>query len=133
LAVQAVTVQMPAGLYERLKRRADQAHRSIEAEVLETVASAVPPDDSLSSDLEEAVARLTLMDDNALWELVHAHFPTEKSARLSALHWKRQDSGLVQAETQQAAQLAQELEQFMFLRAQAMALLMQRGHELSED
>jgi hypothetical protein len=122
---------MPVGLYERLKRRADQAHRSIEAEVLETVASAVPADESLSPDLEEAVVRLALMDDNALWELVQTHFPAEKSARLSALHWKRQDSGLVQAETQQAAQLAQELEQFMFLRAQAMALLMQRGHELS--
>jgi hypothetical protein len=123
---------MPAGLYERLKRRADQAHRSIEAEMLETVASAVPADNSLSSDLEEAVSRLALMDDNALWELVQTHFPAEKSAHLSSLHWKRQDTGLEQTETQQAAQLAQELERFMFLRAQAMALLMQRGHELSE-
>jgi hypothetical protein len=122
---------MPVGLYERLKRRADEAHRSVEAEVLETVASAVPEEDSLSSDLEEIATRLALLDDDALWEIIQTHFPKEKSTRLADLHWKRQDTSLEQDEVQQAAQLAQELERFMFLRAQAMALLIQRGHEIS--
>jgi hypothetical protein len=50
---------------------------------------------------------------------------------LEALHLRRQARNLSQAEAHQAAALADELEQFMFLRAQAMSLLMQRGHNVS--
>jgi Arc-like DNA binding domain len=42
MAVQAVTLHLPSPLYERLKERAEQTHRSVEAELLEVVAAAVP-------------------------------------------------------------------------------------------
>jgi len=131
VTIQSVTIPIPNGLYDRLKRRAEQAHHSIEAEVLEMVAAAIPADEELPSDLADAVARLATANDDALWQLVHARFSAEKSAQLENLHLKRQDRGLNQSEAKQAADLAEELEKFMFMRAQAMALLMQRGHDLS--
>jgi len=131
MIVQSITVEMPAGLYDRLKRRAEQADRSVEAEVLETVAAAVPPDEELPPDLVVAVARLATLDDAALWQTARSRFSEEKSMQLEALHLQRQATGLSQAEAQQAAVLATELEKFMFIRAQAMALLMQRGYNLS--
>ena len=42
MTIQPVTLNLPGHLYNRLKRRADQAHRTVEAELLEVVASAVP-------------------------------------------------------------------------------------------
>ena len=131
MTIQSVTIQMPVGLYNRLKRRAEQAHHSVEVEVLETVAASVPVDEELSRDLTEAVMRLAALDDDALWLVARAFFPVEKSIQLENLHFKRQDRGLNEAETQQAAELASKLEKFMFLRAQALALLMQRGHDVS--
>jgi plasmid stability protein len=42
MAVQAVTLHSPNPLHERLKERAEQTHWSVEAELLEVVAAAVP-------------------------------------------------------------------------------------------
>ncbi len=92
---------------------------------------AVPPDEELPPDLVAAVARLATLDDAALWQTVRARFPAEKSTQLEALHLQRQATGLSQGATQQAVALTNELEKFMFIHAQAMALLMQRGHDLS--
>ena len=113
MTIRSVTIQMPVGLYNRLKRRAEQAHHSVEVEVLETVAASVPVDEELSRDLTEAVMRLAALDDDALWLVARAFFPVEKSTQLENLHFKRQDRGLNEAETQQAAGLASKLENFM--------------------
>ncbi len=131
MTVQSVTVQLPTRLYNRLKRRADQAHRSIEAEVVEAVAGALPADEDLSPELSKAMAQIAASDDETLWQAAKAQFPKEKSVLLESLHLRRQAGDWNDAKARQAAALAAELEQFMFLRAHAMSLLMQRGHDLS--
>lgn len=131
MVLQSVTVELPTGLYDRLKRRAEQAHRSIEAEVIEAVASAVPADEELSPELSRMVATLAAADDESLWRAARAQFPPEKSAQLERYHMRRQAGRATDAEIRQSAELAAELESFMFLRAQAMSFLMQRGHDLS--
>lgn len=52
--------------YTRRQRRAEQAHRSVEDEVLELVATAMPVDDELPADLIEALAPLPTFNDAAL-------------------------------------------------------------------
>lgn len=131
MTVQSITVHLPTGLYNRLKRRAERAHRSVEAEMLAAVAETLPVDEDLSPELAKAVSRLATLDDDALWQATQARFPSEKSTQLERLHLRRQAGDLSQAEVHQAAALAAELEQFMFLRAQALSLLMQRGHDVS--
>ncbi|MFZ4661694.1 MAG: hypothetical protein ACOYNY_32090 [Caldilineaceae bacterium] len=131
MSIQSITVEMPFGLYNRVKRRAVEAHRSIEVELIETVATAVPLEEEIPDDLAAVLAQLATADNATLWEMVHSRFPKEKSAQVEALHLRRQAIGLSLAEAQQAAAIAQEMEKFMFLRAQAMALLIQRGQTLS--
>jgi len=131
MTVQSITVEMPSGLYNRVKRRAVEAHRSIEVELIETVATAVPWEEELPDDLAAALAQLANADNATLWAIVHSRFPEEKSVQIETLHLRRQATGLSPAEAQQAAVIAQEMEKFMFLRAQAMALLIQRGQKLS--
>ena len=133
MTIQAMTmtVQLPTELYNRLKHRAEQARHSVETELVEAVAMALPSEAELPPELTEAVAQLALLDDEALQRMVRRPFPPEKAAQLEALHLKRQDAGLSEVEAQTATTLARAYEHAIFLRAQAMALLLQRGYDVA--
>ncbi len=132
MTIQPVTLNLPGHLYNRLKRRAEQAHRTIEAELLEVVASAVPIGDELPADLSEAISPLALLDDEALWRAARNRLPAEAAAQTETLHLKRQREGLTEAEVQTLAGLVRQYERTMLVRAQAAALLKQRGYDVSE-
>jgi len=132
MTIQPVTLNLPGHLYNRLKRRADQAHRTVEAELLEVVASAVPVADELPAELNDAISPLALLDDEALWRAARSHLPAEAAAQMENLHLKRQREGLTEAEAQTLAGLVRQYERTMLVRAQAAALLKQRGHDVSE-
>jgi plasmid stability protein len=132
MAVQSVTLQLPSPLYERLKRQAEQTNRSVEDELLEVIATAVPVADDVPANLAEAVSPLALLDDEALWRAARGHFPEEAAAQLEQLHLKRQREGLTASEAEARAGLVRQYEQTMLVRAQAAALLKQRGYDVSE-
>ena len=131
MTVQTVTLNMPSILYDRIKHRAEQTHRSVEAELLEAVARAVPVADELPPDLAETISPLAHLDDGTLQRAARSHFPTEKATELEALHLKRQDEGLTEDGAQREAELTHQYERAMLIRAQATALLMQRGYDVS--
>jgi len=132
MAVQSVTLNLPVPLYNQIKRRAEQAHRTVEVELLDVVATAVPIAESLPADLAEALSPLPLLDDEALWRAAQSHLPGKVAAQLEALHLKRQREGLTEAETQTCAGLVRQYERAMLIRAQAAALLKQRGYDVSK-
>lgn len=76
MSTQSITLNLPAPLYERLTQRARQAHRSVEDELLEVVATAVPATDALPEDLRAAIAPLPLLDDDPLEAYIGA-FPSD--------------------------------------------------------
>lgn len=127
-----VTVNIPRPLYARLQERAAQAHRSVEAELLEVLAVAVPAADDLPSDLAEALAPLPLLDDAALWWAARSHLPAEAAAQLEALHLQRQREGLTETEAQTLALLVRQYERAILIRVHAAMLLKQRGHDVGE-
>ncbi|MEK9163946.1 MAG: hypothetical protein AAB342_01175 [Chloroflexota bacterium] len=131
MAVQSITLNLPSALYNRLKRRAEQTRRTVEAELLEVVATAVPIADELPPDLAEAISPLALLDDEALWRAARSHLPAEAASQMEELHLKRQREGLSEAEQQTLARLVRQYERAMLVRAQAAALLKQRGHDVS--
>ncbi len=132
MAQQMVMLHMPDELYRRLRRRAEQAHRSVADEVLELVATAIPVDDEVPADLLEALAPLPSLSDAALWRVARSLLPVEVSAELEALHLKRQRETLTVAEAERAAELVRQYDRTMLLRAEAALLLKQRGHDVSE-
>lgn len=131
MTVQSVTVQLPTRLYNRLKQRAERANRSIEIEMVEAVAGALPADDMLPTELADTLAHLATADDDTLLRAAKARFSEAKSARLETLHLRRQNNAWSRMEELEAEALTAELERFMFLRAQAMSLLMQRGYDVA--
>jgi plasmid stability protein len=131
MTLQTVTLNVPDVLYARLKQRAQQANRTVEAELLEVLATAVPVADELPADLEAALSPLALLDDESLWRAAQNQLAPEAAAELENLHLKRQREGLTAAETQTLAGLVRQYERAMLVRAQAAALLKQRGHDVS--
>lgn len=131
MTMQMLTLALPEPLYSRLKARADQTQRTVEDEVLDVLATAVPIADDLPDDLEQAISSLTVLDDVALWRAARSHFSTQSAQQLEELHIKRQREELTDAESQTVERLVRQYERSMLVRAQAAALLKQRGHDVS--
>jgi plasmid stability protein len=132
MALQTVTLKVSDEMYRRLQRRAEQAHRSIEDEVLDLVAFAMPVDDELPATLLEALAPLPTLDDAALWRVARSRLPIDVSVELEELHLKRQREGLTAAEAERAEELVGHYDRTMLLRAEAALLLKQRGYDVAE-
>jgi plasmid stability protein len=128
---QTVVLQVPDGLYVRLKRRAEQAGRGVEAEVLDVLAAAVPDGEDLAPDLQQAIASLELLDDEALRRAAEGRLAGALTAELEGLHLKQQREGLTPAETERCNELIGHYERAMLVRAKAAALLHQRGYDVS--
>jgi plasmid stability protein len=131
MSTQTLTLHLPDPLYARLQERARQFNRTLEAELLEVLNSAVPVEESLPDSLAEAVARLDGMDDSELWQAAKSRLTKREAALLEILHLKRQKEGLSESEASNLAELVQQYERSMLVRARAAALLKQRGCDLS--
>jgi hypothetical protein len=132
MIAQPITVNLPALLYDRLKRRAEQAHTTIEQELVQVVASVVPVDETLDPKLNATVEQLNLLDDEALWRAARSTLAVDITKELETLHSKRQRAGLTSQEQQTLQDHLTAYEQTMLVRAHAAALLRQRGHDVSE-
>jgi plasmid stability protein len=131
MAVQAVTVNLPGPLYERLARRATKAHRTVEAELVDAAATLADEPDELPADMAEAIAALHLLGDEELWRAARQSLAPEKAADIEELHLKRQREGLSAPETEALATLMREYTRIMLVRSRAAAVLKQRGHDVT--
>jgi plasmid stability protein len=131
MPVQTLTVDIPDTIYRRLERRARDTQRTVEAEVLDVLATAIPTEE-LPEDLAQAVAQLAFLDDAALWAAARNRLAADTAARLEELHQKRQREGLTESESQALAALVRLYERTLLIRVEAAALLRQRGHDVTD-
>lgn len=131
MPTQDVLLRLPNPLYERIKQRADQARHSVEDELIDVLATAVPVVDELPAGLAEAVASLATLDDGDLWDAARSHMPVDDAERLEELNFKRQRDGLTVTEVAEAATLLARYDRTMLVRARAAAVLKERGHDIS--
>jgi hypothetical protein len=132
MAMQTVTVDLPERLYRELERRAAQSGRTIEQELLATVAHSLNATLSESDDLVALADSLAFLDNDVLWRAARSHLPAEAAAELEALHLKQQREGLTAQEKEVAAVLLRRYDRAMVIRAQALALLNLRGEPVEE-
>jgi plasmid stability protein len=132
MAERTVTIALPDDLYDRLERRAAATRQSIADEVLQLLAAAVPAaDERLPSELEAELARMEELDDVALQRAARSSLAIRKARRLESLHFKVQAGGLTEAEQQDERALVRAYQRALLIRAQALALLKQRGQDIS--
>jgi plasmid stability protein len=131
MATQSVTIRLPEPVYEQLRKRAEDARRSVEDELLDVLATALPLDEQLAPDLVAAMGALEALDDAELWRAAESRLAPHEAERFEELCSKQQREGLTDAEPEEAASLARRYERAMLVRGQAAALLRQRGHDVS--
>ena len=131
MSSQPLTISLPEPLYERLRERAEQTQRSVEEETLEALATAVPVNGTLPSEISAALEALDQLDDTLLWDTARSRLPASVSAELESLHMQERRVGLSTEESQRLARLVRQYEQHMLVRARAAVLLRQRGHDIS--
>ena len=133
MTVQTMTVQLPVEIYERLKRRAEESHRSVNDQLVEMVATAMyeeePP---LPPDVDDALKQLAFLDDETLWRMVRTRQPEKEMERLEYLNSKQQREGLTDEEKEELDRLLFLYERRILVRAEIMALLKERGYDVSE-
>ena len=130
MSVQTLTVALPDGVFARIQQRASRANRTVEEELVGVVAESVADDGALPPDLTASVAALDLLDDAALRRAAESGLTPEASARLEALHLKRQREGLSESEEAARRDLVRQYERALVVRAAAVAALHRRGLEL---
>lgn len=126
----ALTLNVPAELFIRIKQSADESQHSIEEELLEKVTSAFT-DPTIPRELAGIIASLSSLNDAELWQAARSQLTAEASQELGSLHEKQQCEGLSSAEQQRAAELERLFDRLILLRSQAAMLLKQRGHDVS--
>lgn len=131
MTVQAITVSLPSSLYERLTRRAQRTHRTVEAELVEALATLPDEPDELPADMAEAIAALHLLADEDLWRAAKQRLAADKAASIEELHLKRQREGLSASEVEELGTLMKEYTRVMLVRSRSAALPKQRGHDVS--
>ncbi len=129
MAHQTLTLNIPDDLYNRLKKRAEAAHRTVEAEVLNSLAGTVA-DEEFPADVAEAVAALAVADDETLWHAARSRLSQTVSDEIEELHFKRQREGLTDDEKHRLAGLMRQYERVLAIRAEAMGLLTERGYDV---
>jgi hypothetical protein len=131
MSTETVTLRISEELYQQLRNDAARRNRTVEEEIVERLSTATPANDALPADLEEAINSLHVLKDEELWLAARSRLPAELSSELEELHHKRGREGLSEAEQERAARLLRQYEKCMLVRAQAAALLRQRGHDVS--
>jgi plasmid stability protein len=132
MSAQTIVLRLPETLYRQLQRRAERAQRSVEDELLEVVATAVPTENELPSGLASALAELEELDDPGLWNAARSSMQPAAAHRLADLNEKAQREGLSPTEVDEQGALIGQYEQAMLVRARAAVLLKNRGHDVAD-
>lgn len=132
MAAHAITLRLPAPLYDHFQSRAERAHRSLEAELLDAVATVAADEEELSHDMAKAIGDLELLADEELWRAARNRLSDDVKAQLEALNFKQQRETLTPDEKNALEQLVHQYDQAVLLRAEAARLLKERGYEVSK-
>lgn len=131
MTVQNVTIGLSDTLYQQVKQRARRMQRSIEEEVVAVVEDALPFLDTLPVEISGELDQMAFLTDDELWNAARSSTTVTENQRMQALLLKQQDVGLSPDESAEAENLAQHQERVMLLHARAVALLKDRGQDVS--
>ncbi len=132
MTAHAITLQLPAPLYDHFQSRAERTHRSLEAELLDAVATVAEDEEDLSPDLSTAITDLKLLNDDELRLAARNRLSGDTKAQLDRLNFKQQNETLSPAEKETLEELVREYDRAVLLRAEALRLLKERGQAISE-
>ena len=128
---QSMTVDVPLETYEPFRRQAERAQQSVEEAVVQAMRAALTAEAGTATERQAMLAALESLDTPALWQIVNRGAETEDVLLLVALNEKRQRQGLTESEEAAVQALIRQHDRAVLLRAKALAVLRQRGEDVS--
>jgi hypothetical protein len=126
-----VTLTLPDSVLSKLNRAAELTHRSVDEIVAATVEAALTAHVDLPAELEAELAAMRLFSDEALWAATYPSMSAFEQQRLAQLNEAAQDHALTPAEQAEQQSLLRAYNRSILRRAQALAILKQRGHDVT--
>jgi len=132
MGVQAITLNLPRTVYERIRQAAEKVQRPVDEVLVEAVTAVAPVMDTTSERLRTTLAQMAYLNDAALWQVARATMPAEQRERLEVLHHQQQCQELMAEERAEEQALLALYRETLLIRAQAAVLLKQRGYDVSD-
>jgi hypothetical protein len=127
-----LTVTLPEATFLKLQKAAEVTYRSIDDLLASTIDATLSAPPNLPEELARELATLHLLSDEALWTTLWPSLSSAEQHRLQQLNHIAGERDLTTAETAEQSALLNAYYRSMLRRAQAIAILKQRGHEISE-
>jgi len=112
---------------QRARRTAEAARRPVEDVLTATLVAALPEVEGAPPDMQEELARMTWLDEQALWAIAQSSLSTRKQEQLAYLAELQTQRVLTAAEIADLESLRQEYGRITLSKARAYALLSMRG------
>jgi hypothetical protein len=130
MAWQAITLELPEDIYERVQRTARGMQQPVEQALVRIVTAAMPSLEHVPSAYHEELEAMEALSDAELWREVESQIPVTQQRQLMQLQRKHQRDTLTDRERQTLARLRMELERVTLRRSYAYLLLKCRGHRI---
>ncbi len=132
MTISTVAVPVPAPLYQRIERLARATRRSVPETLASALTAALPPAPDLPQPLADELAGLRWLSDAGLRDVLRPTFGKTQQARMSELSSLEDSRPLTEAEEKERQQLLVEYQRSLLRRAEAFAILSQRGYTLPD-
>lgn len=128
---QTVTLELPEEMLLRYQQGAAAARKSLEKFIVDRLGEAIPPlADAEYASIDEELATLEKLDDQALWAIAQSHLSSYKQERYEALLEQNSHGALTDSETVILHALGEEARRLTLKKAHAYLLLKWRGHTI---
>jgi len=124
-----VTLVVPAEIYDRARRAAEQTTQSVERVLIGYLESAAS--DPLPIDEQAELDALAYLSDDALWTIAREQMPAKSQSRMRKLMGLNSQDKLSDADRRELEALVERGQRLTLRKAEAIALLTARGHKIT--
>ncbi len=129
-----ITLSVPDHIYERARQIADATAQPVEKVLLEQLESAFSaPLPTLPPDEQAELDALAHFSDDALWTIAREQMPLAKQDRMQILLDANTQGEITADDHDELTSLVDQGQRLMLRKAQAAALLTERGHRVTPD
>ena len=125
-----IAIRVPKPFYQRLKRAAAVTQRSVSDVLTSLLAVSLPLESELPAEWADELASMSWFSDEALRAATKPSFTPKQQQQLNELNDLADERPLTKAEQVKRTKLLAAYERAVLRRAQAFALLAQRGHHI---
>lgn len=125
-----LTLELPADVYEHIRRAAKATNQPVEKALVNIVRAATPSLEKVPSEYRPELEAMEDLGDEELWILSRSHLAPAKQRRLDNLLDKNQRGTLTDRDGHVLRELRADADRLMLQRSYAALLLKYRGHRV---